>query len=351
MARWGGRWTRVALRLGLLLGGVLAAWGVHEAAATPAAHAADRPPAAPVDAAVDLLTGVLRPILSTTAPPAPEGLTDHTAPGIPPSAADRQPAADRPPARPANQVTSPPPRPVQVATPKPAAVNRPAIRAGDGEVLAPVGDVLRPVMEPVRAGVFTPVSEVLRPVAAPVRAGVLAPVAHSLSPVTQSLAPILSPVMRELEPVLEPLDPVLEILDPVTDVLDPPIGPSATSSPAPTPIGTVGVLVADAGSVGEPAGPVAGPGLASTSTGRHTAYPRHHVGSDGRYPFQPDAGSMPAMPAPGTSGSGLSGTAHGGPADAPLSVWTPPSLAGRCCHPTGEDALPSRSPRPGTRPA
>ncbi|MET8908852.1 hypothetical protein [Micromonospora sp. NPDC004551] len=59
MTRGGGRLTRVALRLGLLLGGVAAVWGVHEAAAGSAAQAAERPPSG----AVRLLTGTLSPVL------------------------------------------------------------------------------------------------------------------------------------------------------------------------------------------------------------------------------------------------------------------------------------------------
>src|SRR5690349_16405665 len=98
MTRRGGRWTRVALRLGLLLGGVVVAWGAHEAAATAPAHAADRPPAAPVDAAVDLLTGILRPVLEAGAPPpAPEAPTDVAAPSTRPAAPGSRPVP--PPAR------------------------------------------------------------------------------------------------------------------------------------------------------------------------------------------------------------------------------------------------------------
>ncbi|SCF01957.1 hypothetical protein GA0074695_2903 [Micromonospora viridifaciens] len=94
MTRRGGRWTRVALRLGLLLGGVVVAWGAHEAATSSAAYAADRPPAAPVDAAVDLLTGVLRPILDTATPlPAPDAPADETDPGTPSSGAAPPPDA------------------------------------------------------------------------------------------------------------------------------------------------------------------------------------------------------------------------------------------------------------------
>ncbi|MEU2615648.1 hypothetical protein ABZ570_29360 [Micromonospora sp. NPDC007271] len=361
MTRRCGRWTRVALRLGLLLGGVVVAWGIYEGAATAPAHAADRPPAAPVDAAVDLLTGVLRPILGTTTPPpAPEGPAGETAPGMPPRGSDPHPVPGHPPAQPApSQVTPPLAHPVRVGTPTPAVedASRPTTRRRP--LLAPVGDTLRPVTEPVRARVLTPVADALSPVTDPLRAGVLAPAADALRPVTQPLTPILSPVWRELEPVLE-------ILDPVTDLLGPPTGPVATPPPAPAqPACTAGSGVTGAdharcarpstGSFGQPAAPVSGPTPTSTSTDWHTtpqlSSPPGLARPDRPHPLRPDADSAPVTPVPGTGGSGSSGVAQGSLADAPGSVWTPPSLAGHRGHPTGGDTLPSRSPRPSTRPA
>ncbi|MGY0008191.1 hypothetical protein ACW0Q9_30305, partial [Micromonospora sp. I033] len=83
MSRRAGRLTRVALRLGLLLGGVAAAWGVHEVAAGAAAHAAERPPAAPLTATVDLITDVLGPVLGAVTPPAEDAARPSGAGGSP----------------------------------------------------------------------------------------------------------------------------------------------------------------------------------------------------------------------------------------------------------------------------
>ncbi|RLK24746.1 hypothetical protein DER29_2678 [Micromonospora sp. M71_S20] len=365
MSRRGGRWTQVTLRLGLLLGGVVAAWGVHEAATTAVAYAADRPSTVPVDAAVDMLTGVLRPILTTTPLPAPEVPTDEPARRTTPGGAGLHPAPGRPPARPANQDHPTADPPVQVDTPKfPVdGARRPGARPRSEKSLTPVSDVLRPVTEPVRTAVINPVSKELRPITSPVRVGLLAPVADVLSPVAQPLAPIFSPVWRELEPVLEPLDPVLETLDPVTDLLDPPTGPPATPLPTPTlpapPSGTVGGGMNGAGprcctgsgteAVSEAARPVSG----YAPTDWHSAKlssPQRLARSDRPHLPPPNADSTPATPAPSSSGCGSPSTVHGDPADALTSVWTP-SLVEHRCHRTGSDAILSHSPRPGIRPA
>ncbi|MEU2637220.1 hypothetical protein ABZ591_21895, partial [Micromonospora fulviviridis] len=94
MTRRGGRLTRVALRLGLLLGGVAVAWGAHEIAAGAAAQAAERPPAGPLTAAVGLLTDTLNPLLgAVTTPPTSAEAPAGAAPGAtPPAPRDRSPA-------------------------------------------------------------------------------------------------------------------------------------------------------------------------------------------------------------------------------------------------------------------
>ncbi|MGW4297058.1 hypothetical protein ACWEH1_29040, partial [Micromonospora chersina] len=82
MTRRGARLTRVALRLGLLLGGVALAWCAHEVAAGAAAHAAERPPSGPLTAAADLLTDTLHPLMGAVTTPltsaAPGGAPDAT---------------------------------------------------------------------------------------------------------------------------------------------------------------------------------------------------------------------------------------------------------------------------------
>ncbi|WP_346536718.1 hypothetical protein [Micromonospora sp. DPT] len=374
MSRRGGRWTRLALRLGLLLGGVVVAWGAHEAAITATAYAADRPPAAPTDAAIDLLTDVLRPVLDAATP---EGRTDDAAaPAVTPLEPDslavpppeRIAPSHRAPEQPATRPGwSPTPAarraepPARVGTPKPAAeASRPTTGLLGRDALTPTGDALRTVTEPVRSGVLTPLVDALRPVTGPVQADVVMPVTDALRPVTQPLTPILSPVWQGLQPVLEPLDPVLETLEPVTDLLNP---PAATPPPTtPSPASPVGGPVPGTGPgytgpatgpvVAAPARPAAGPDSSSIPPDWHTttqlsSLPRLAWPGAPHLPW-PDADSAPA---PGTSGSGASGAVHGNPADALTSVWTPPSVAGRRCHPAGGDALPSRSPRPGTRPA
>ncbi|GHJ52902.1 hypothetical protein Nm8I071_22090 [Nonomuraea sp. TT08I-71] len=397
MTRRVGRWTRVALRLGLLLGGVIVVWGVYEAAATTTASAADpslpapvgavvrattatRPPSGPVNGAVGLLGDVLRPVLDAAAPPAPQASISDAVPSAPPVKSGpgslTSPARTAPSRPTANQAAA---RSGRVSTPTSRPTGRPArlVRTPVGEAprpitpadrpgaLTPVADALSPVTDPVRADVLGPVADALSPVTGPVRAVALVPVAGVLGPVVRPLAPVLSPVWHELEPVLDPLDPVLETLEPVTGLLDPPsTAPSVTAPPVTAPsTGTAGGPVTGAGPDGAESavaagsaltGPFSGPAAAGPWTGRDStsrvsSLPRV-ARPDGRHPLRPDADSAPAAPTPGTSGSGAFGAVHGS-ADAPTVPWTPPIFAGRRCPPSSGDALASRSPRPGTRPA
>ncbi|MEU1689806.1 hypothetical protein ABZ452_31340, partial [Micromonospora sp. NPDC005707] len=115
MTRRGGRLTRVALRLGLLLGGVAVAWGAHEAATDSAAHAADRPPATPLTAVVDLLGDTLSPVLDVVTPHSPRAAGPPPAVDARPVPGDRagaradQPVATRPEGRHAAAATRPGP--------------------------------------------------------------------------------------------------------------------------------------------------------------------------------------------------------------------------------------------------
>ncbi|MFG3601334.1 hypothetical protein [Micromonospora chersina] len=295
MTRRGAGLTAVALRLGLLLGGVALAWCAHEVAAGATAHAAECAPAGPRSAAPGLLPGALRPLLgAVTTPPTSavssgraRGATrpaprDHaTAPApreraIPRDRAARPAPRDRA-ARPAPRHRAMPtrerfrPRPDKRAALRPegrrsAPAARPGPARDDARRSAPdpgtpaqrahrpgPGGALDAVVGPVRAWVLDPVTGTLRPVTGPLRSRVLGPVggvrgpatrpvgSGVLTPVTRPLAPGLDPVWRGLKSVREPLGHILKPLKPVTDRPDPPAGGETTPPPAtPPPTGNPG---------------------------------------------------------------------------------------------------------------
>ncbi len=360
MTRRSGQLTRVALRLGLLLGGVVAAWGAHEIATADAAYAADRP--APVSATVDLVTGVLGPLL---------GSEPVTGPGHPAPATDVHPPAPAPPSR------STPERPTQV-TGAPWSRHRPAHRPArhtpTDRPSAPAGrpgpptsanDPIRPTTRPAHAvpapagpatgtrrpvtelaGVLGPVAGALRPVTDPIREDLLAPVADALRPVTGPLGSIVALAWDALKPVRDPLDPVLGPLYPGSEV--PPAAP-------PAPADQLGGPPSPSRPVVDPV-PAAVPGhAASTPAWSNTASDGPAPGRPGRpdhpRPLRSDLAHRPGTYTPGTHNPDTAGAGHGELADAAAPGWAPPAEWGRRCHPTGGGLLPSRSPRPGTRPA
>ncbi|WBC08079.1 hypothetical protein [Micromonospora sp. WMMA1947] len=377
--------ARYTLRLGLLLGGMAVVWGAHEVASGSAAHAADRP-SGPLTATVGVLTHTLGTALGL-----PMSGTDDG--GAPPSGSGGATAGPTAPAAPVPDsgapsptpgVSAPAPGPVQPAAPGKAEPTAPgkagpsapgAVPAAPAEPApgrpggaAPVtGRVVEAVVTPVRDHMLAPVADGLRPVTGPVTVGVLDPVADLLSPVVEPLRPILGPVWRGLEPVLDPLDPVLDPLSPVTDLLDPPEPgpPAAPDEPVPGP--------ADPGTPVVPADPAATPAPAPAPGRAHDTPPRGPVlaASAARTPTVVGARwvdsvrsrapatvgpaahvtTAPALPLP------LDGVTHGGgavhsePADAHANRWRLPALTHRYARPAAEPLPPSRTSRPGTRPA
>ncbi|MFU8875416.1 hypothetical protein [Micromonospora sp. SL4-19] len=272
----GEQWTRVALRLGLLLGGVVVAWGAYEAATAAAAYAADRPPAAS-GAAVDLPTDVRHPPHpakkphKATARPTPPGQAKNRT--TPPGQVKNR---TTPPGQAKNR-TTPPGQAKNRTTPPGQAKNRAKSPPDPGQIgedaPTPVDDVLS---QPVRSGAPSPATHAPRPVTEPVRAGLSpkhAGTRHATTANRHAVAALCSP---------PPLDR-----------------------------------------------------------------------SDGPRPLRSDASSAPVTPVHRSSGSASSapsGAAHGDSADASAIAWAQPTLSGHPCRPTGGGALPSRSPRPGTRP-
>ncbi|MBF5029192.1 hypothetical protein IRY44_05490 [Micromonospora sp. ANENR4] len=354
--------ARCTLRLGLLLGGVAVVWGAHEAAFGSAAHAAERP-SGPLTATVGVLTHTLGTVL---------GLPTSE-PGEAPTAGSGGATAE--PATPAASAPAPAP---DATTPKPDTPASGTPASGTGRPKAPpapatpvTGRVVEAVVTPVRDRVLAPVAEGLSPVTDPVQAGVLDPVADLLSPVVEPLRPILGPVWRGLEPVLDPLAPVLDPLSPVTDLLDPPSAPDPGSPPAPGEPGPVEpgppaepVHPADPAATPAPAAERAhdrpsrlgGPVLAAPAARTLTV-----VGTRWADPAQSRAPAAvgpavhvtttPAVPLPPHGLSHGGGAVHSEAADADTNRWRLPTLAHRYARPTADPLPPSRTSRPGTRPA
>ncbi|MDW3848237.1 hypothetical protein NMK34_16650 [Micromonospora sp. BRA006-A] len=366
--------ARCTLRLGLLLGGVAVVWGAHEAASGSAAHAADGRPSGPLTATVGVLTDTLGTVLGlpTSGPGAAIPAGSGGTAAEPATPATSAPAADSATPAPASDSAAPAPAP-DATTPKPgtpaSGTGRP--KAQPAPATPFTGRVVEAVVTPVHDHVLTPVTDVLRPVTDPVRAGVLDPVADLLSPAVEPLRPILGPVWRGLEPVLDPLAPVLDPLSPVTDLLDPPAAPDPGSPPAPGEPGPV-----EPGPPAEPvhpAGPAATPAPAAERAhdtpsrlgGPVVAAPAARtlavVGARWADPAQSRAPAAlgpavhvtttPAVPLPPHGLSHGGGAVHSEAADADTNRWRLPALAHRYARPAADPLPPSRTSRPGTRPA
>ncbi|MFI7609318.1 hypothetical protein ACIBTV_29985 [Micromonospora sp. NPDC049366] len=410
MTRRCGRWRPAALRLGLLLAATAVAWATHEAVTAPAAHAADRPDRTVVGATIDVLTGVLRPVLTVVTPPVPRP-ADDTAAATPPAAPDAGRPAPQAPATPGKPPAAQPAQPGEPTQPNQPGKPAPTVQPGPASFTARTGAAtarhgaathrpatdraVPPSARPHRApehvvdrsphhgaagpalALLTPVTEALRPVTEPVSATVLAPLADLVGPVLQPLAPVLMPVGAALRPVLAPLAPVVEPLAPVTDLLIPPAEPQPAPPPAASPTDPVDPWVPEArppspgvtvpppppSAAADPAGrlgPVAGSGTTwvahravAAATPSASAAARPH-GADAHDPGRQHADHAPVAPAAGASGAGSPHGAGGGhtvDAEAARVCWTPPVPLSLTRTAAGGDAFCSRSPRPGTRPA
>ncbi|SCF24404.1 hypothetical protein GA0074696_3717 [Micromonospora purpureochromogenes] len=298
------------------------------------------------------------------------------------------PPADRPtravPSRPRTPETvaartSRPPRD-RVATPPVTAVDRVAtpvvgtLPAVLDPVAGPVLGALPPVVDPVAGPIVGALPPVVDPVAGPI-VGALAPVVdpllrslhpvlRPLEPVLQSLEPVLQPlepVLRPLEPVLGPLEPVLGALEPVLGALRPgEVAPPAergaggTAEQAPGVTGTAGrppartAPPAPSAAMPPTGQPRTGAALADPAQTRTVAWSPAGAGAD---PLRPDVIPHRGAPATDTGGVVSGGGVHQPAGDASTVAWTSPATGLRLCRPDGPAPLPSRCPRPGSRPA
>ncbi|GIJ12136.1 hypothetical protein ACFFMR_23125 [Micromonospora andamanensis] len=223
------------------------------------------------------------------------------------------------------------------------------------------------------------VARLLEPLPEAVRDEVAAVVAAA-GPLTDPLLAVLEELLGSgsLDSVVGGLDPVLapilDLLEPVLDVLPPADGPPQPA-PVPTP--------ADPGTQPEP-DPVEPPGAGvdpvppvapvRAHPGQDTArlvrsadqITRHgHRGSPASLSRSIEAGGQhdrdrqaerpsgqpPLSPAPGTSGAEQTPISHSGSADTAAAGWSPPAVSSRLTRLPPTRHRPSRSPRPGSRPA
>ncbi|MGR6319464.1 hypothetical protein Q2K19_28585 [Micromonospora soli] len=328
MSRRGERLARVALRLGLLLGGAVAVWGAHELATAGTAYAADRPPA--IRATTDSFThvrttpdaeaasraragsgdgGVARTAGATATTPA--GSLRVTAPTT------RWPSWSTG-SEPARSATVP------AGTPRaPRAVHHHECRPTDG----PAGPDRTPVRPAPKPGHAPKPADEPGPAPAP-KPG------HTPNP---GHAP-------------KPADPVPHDRPPAADPPTPPAhgveAPSPGQPGAAGPTGLGRVLPA----------PHADHALGNSSTARSrstaASWSRSLPGAPyGPRPPASDVDPTSPTPVPGTGGVGSASAGHGDSADAGNTAWAPPALAEHHCSRADGDVPPSRASRPGTRPA
>ncbi|SCG54964.1 hypothetical protein [Micromonospora halophytica] len=400
MGRRSGRFARGVVRLGLLLGAVAGAWIGYDTATSGAAYAADSPPATLVEGPVEGVTGLLRSSLSPVVadpPPARRpggpstspGTAAPTLPGGSGGGSDKRHTttpsrqqADAGPVRrhrPASGdaagqrrgAASPTERAVPRSTDRKAgarlspasqAVPSPATARLRDRLSAPAAHTLEPVAGPLHDRVVTPAAHVLEPGTGPLRDRLIGPVAGVLqpviTPVSGVLAPVLVPVNRGarplrgfLNPVLKPFDPLLRPVAPVGSSAgrEPPVA----APPADEPTAPTALTAPSAGSGPSETATAGASSVAHTHPYGRTAATRS---SDAARPAlrspAPDR-YRPAHPAPAgaPSHTGTSGGLQLGEADTGLAAWVPPTTGCLRCRPTSPDAMPSRSPRPGSRPA
>ncbi|PZG22450.1 hypothetical protein C1I95_05515 [Micromonospora craterilacus] len=237
-----------------------------------------------------------------------------------------------------------------------------------------VARVVAPVTEAARDQVVAPVAAAVRPVLDPL-VDALSQLLGPLSPLLDPIVAGLDPILREAGPILGPLDPVLDILDPVAGLPQPPPAtppaapdpdpdsdPEFDSDPAPQPAPLPTWSPASPAVDVSPCCTPPGAPVAADTVRHGSAYPAmprpRAVGATGTgapdpVDRQPDhtPTPFPVSPAPGTSGVDSTVTTHGGTADNSPVGWTPPPLRGQVTRPARTPRRPSRSPRPGSRPA
>ncbi|MFE9692106.1 hypothetical protein [Micromonospora sp. NPDC005806] len=391
MTRRGERLTRVALRLGLLLGGLIAAWGAHEIATTGSAYAADRPPPGPVGTAVQLVRDTISPRLGFPSPGTGAARRSPPAEAHSPTGESRRPEL-RTPGHATGQYDE------RLGTPPSARerTTRPgAHRSGWCGASKPAGDARHQADEP-RGGTTPAAAAQSR---RPGSGDAPGPAAHPIDRAPALVRQGLHKVSPPRDPAQDPAGPAEDAQDPAgpaedaqdpagqaEDAQDPPgqaedaQDPPGRAKHAPNPPGQAKhALNPPTNPPTAPAAPsaIAGPASAippgtaigpssrahpqraastANSAPRWRGSPDSPASSQPTRPLQPrplpsDVAPAPGTPGSGTSGSGTSGVTHGDPADACATGWIPPAQQGRRCLPSSDDVLPSWSPRPGTRPA
>ncbi|SCL29186.1 hypothetical protein GA0070624_3835 [Micromonospora rhizosphaerae] len=305
MSRRAGQLTRVALRLGLLLGGVVCAWSVYEAATGHIAYAHDAPPAISADGTVHWAAGHVwtphSPVVRDIADR--KKACDRSAPvtgRIGKAAGTKQPWAS----------TSQRSGPQSHSRPRPKA--------------AETSDRLDPDAAPAQR-------------AAPPRWAAAKSGSQQAKPASPKTKPVVAkvvaPVSADAEPGTDPKKPRKGgKVDPRADQAKSPHRQATRTS----------TRVGHSTTVGLTARPTAARGwsVAGDDAG----------GPPVPHPVRPDVAPEAAAPGvPSSVGSG--GSVYGSAADTSAGAWTPPALRGHRCRPTRSAALSSRSPRPGTRPA
>ncbi|MER7334071.1 MULTISPECIES: hypothetical protein [unclassified Micromonospora] len=352
-----GRFARTMLRGTLMIGGVLAAWGVAEATAEEAAFAAGPPRLCTLGDLLDsaVVGGSLSCAASSPADRGPAAIvgggvgtaTPGTTGGIAPPARTsvgisvRVPTGSR-----LAQVRAPVRRAVDAT---PSAGVDPVAEAVEPVTRRVVGDAPPVVRETAEAGLLERVGTVVRPVVEPVGT-VVRPV---VEPVVEALAPTLAPVLELTEPVIGP--------------------PAAPSPPAGDPVDDVPAPAEDVPAVTAPAtdgGPVPGPptrrgvmprlpSSAATTSPATTGEPRS-AGAPGAgateasHPLRQSSPAHTPGVTPAASGSSASNGSAGGwagtAADTAPGSWTPDLRSQGWCATRCEE-LADRPRQPDTRPA
>lgn len=360
MSGRGEQLTRVALRLGLLIGGMAGAWSAYDAVTADVAHATDAPHTVTVDARAGSLPSPLSRLAGST-----EARTDppQSAETPDPTSGAGDEVAATPPDAPSGEGTEATPTTDPHRTTAPTPNRRTRCEAPDH-----------------RAGPSPTTTRRTTPGTTPARARGKAPATIGDRPITKpvfrSPSPAPGPAPRPHPTAPRPHDPVPPPAEPAPGTPDRPTGP-----PAPPPVDRgVDDPAEDADPPTAPTEPAEPTAPSATAVGQTTGTQitvTHRDPATGHWspavdrergghpdvvrivastdpaprPARPDIEPSPVTPtAPGNS-AGTSHAAHGEAADAAAVGWAPLLARGEACRPARADALSSRSPRPGSRPA
>lgn len=334
MSRRGGQLTRVTLRLGLLFGGVVAGWCAYNAISGDAAYAADAPHVVTVDGTADRLpislSPVIRPTATTESPEASTGSTSTSGDGG--AATSTEPSQVRTLSQ--DGWGSHPDRATTPRTGKttPGRPERPAA---------------------------TPPARTVPPGTAPTRSAGSAPVTPAPHPgATSGAGPVLNPERPAPGAASRPAEPPVPIPQPPVNTPAAPAVDDAAEPTVPDPAAAPIDSVPDASaSTPAPAAPHLSFGLAIAPHHEHAAgaWSARHTNAVATRPvFDPirsDVDPAPGIPTSSPGSVGTSSAGHSEAAETSAVNWTPPAVRGQRQRPAPAVDLPSRSPRPGTRPA